>query len=130
MVRADASFRTQGFQSYRLFLFVLINDMTDSSHQLNLGSVRPRPPRMTSATSTKAGLLGRFGNLEEAHLLASGSARGTRRSAIDSGRADRENKAAVTRAVARKHRIPVYRIVHYVGHCRSNLKHLTSPLRI
>src|SRR5213594_2415401 len=129
MVRADASFRTQGFQSYRLFLFVLINDMTNSSHQLNLGIVRPRPPRMTSATSAKAGLLGGFGNLEEAHLLASRSACGTRRSAIDSRRADRENKAAVARAVAGKHRIPQFRIVHYACHCCSNLEHFTSPLR-
>src|ERR1043165_3092211 len=97
---------------------MLVNDVTDATHELNLRIVDASATRMATLASAKAGLLGGFGQGIEAHLLAVWSTRRARRPAINSGRAHGENEAAVARSITREDRIPHLRIVHRRRHCR------------
>src|SRR5213593_3490945 len=112
MMRADSGFRAQSFQSQRFFV-MFVDRVADLSHQFDLRIVGARAVRMTTPAGAKSGLLGRFRNLEKADLLASRAARRARRAAVDSRRADGENKAAVARGIARQDGVPEFRIVHH-----------------
>ena len=75
MMRADSGFRTQSFQRQRFFV-VFVDRVTDLPHQFDLRIVGARAARMTTPAGAESGLFGRFRNLEKAHLLAPGAARG------------------------------------------------------
>src|SRR5213593_2394535 len=112
----------------RLFS-ILVDRLTDAPYKLDLRIICSRTARMTTPARPEARLLGSLGNWKKSDLFASRPPCRTGRPAINSGRADCENKAAVARAVTGKHSIPKFRIVHYARYCRCNLKHFTSPLR-
>jgi len=70
MMRADSSFGAKRFQRDRLFI-VFVDCVTYAAHQIELRIVSRGAAWMATPTSAKAGLLGSFGYLEEAHLFAS-----------------------------------------------------------
>ena len=65
-----------------------------------------------------AGLLRCFGKRKEPDLFAFWTAGWTRRPAINSGRAHRENKTTVARSIARQHCRPKLWIIHHLRQCR------------
>src|SRR5581483_5538423 len=97
---------------------MFVDNVTDAPHQIDLRVVHARATWMAPLARAKASLLGRFGNGEEFDLLALRTPCRTRWPAVDSRRAHRENKTAVTRSVTREHGIPHLGIVHHAGHYR------------
>src|ERR1700687_4115176 len=95
---------------------MFVNRVTDLAHEFNLRIVGAGTARMAAPASAKSGLLGGLRDLKETYLLTSRPSRRTRWATVNAGRTHGENKAAVTRSVAREHRIPKLGIVHYRRH--------------
>src|SRR5713226_4437635 len=101
----DSGFRAQRFQRRRFFV-MFVNRVTDLAHEFDLRIGGAGTARMAAPARAESGLLGGLRDLKEAHLLTSWPSRGTGWATVNTGRAHRKNKAAVTRSVAREHRIP------------------------
>src|SRR5216684_90419 len=95
---------------------MFVKCVTDLADEFDLRIVGAGAARMAAPAGAESGLLGGLRDLKEAYLFRSRPSRRTRWATVNTGRSHRENKAAVTRSVARNHCIPKLGIVHYRRH--------------
>src|SRR6185295_13525446 len=98
MMRADAGLFAQRLERLRFFV-MFVDCMTYAAHEFDLRICRAGLLGPTTLARTETLAFRRFGQLVEADLFTSRSARRTRRPAIDTSRLHGKDKAAIARTV-------------------------------